>query len=590
MAMDNAQAHAVAVLIDELRSDDQQTRLASFKKLDYIAEALGPMRTREELIPYLGEFVDDDDEILLLLADALSKFLPYIGGPEYANFLFNPLETLSGMGEAAVRNKAVEAIKSVSDDLSAAALVTHMLPMVKRMATGDWFTSRISAANLCPIPYAKVNVECQREIRELFVNLCLDDTPMVRRAACSRMSAMINMMTYEDIKRELFPPFSTLAADEQDSVRLLAVQTCVDMMRVYKEHGCTVLFPVILGLCGDKSWRVRYMVADKFADIVTAVGSNEKNENSFSVLAEGFSKLLSDPEAEVRTAAAFKLGEVAKAFGPSKSTNQLLGSIKVLARDSCQYTRAALGSVVASISSVVRKQDVLDHLLPVFLQLLKDMDPEVRLNLISKIDAINDVIGVELMSQSLVPAIRNLAQDNNWRVRLSIIEHIPHLAKQLGVAFFEHQLVELSMVWLGDSVFTVREAATLNLTKLAEVFGVDWAKENIIPKVTDLGADNSYLFRITALFAIKDVSAILGEVLTTDKLLPVALSMATDPVPNVRFNVAKTLGIIVQHLSLSALDKDVMPLLGNLCSDSDADVRYFAEEALQKVRARATAC
>jgi hypothetical protein len=54
------------------------------------------------------------------------------------------------------------------------------------------------------------------------------------------------------------------------------------------------------------------------------------------VLVEGFSKLLSDPEAEVRTAAAFKIGEMAKAFGPSKTTNQLLGNIKTLARDTCQ--------------------------------------------------------------------------------------------------------------------------------------------------------------------------------------------------------------------------------------------------------------
>jgi serine/threonine-protein phosphatase 2A regulatory subunit A len=128
-------------------------------------------------------------------------------------------------------------------------------------------------------------------------------------------------------------------------------------------------------------------VADKFSDIVTAVSSTEDQENG--VLVEGFNKLLSDPEAEVRTAAAFKIGEMAKAFGPSKTTNQLLGSIKTLARDSCQYTRAALGSVVASISSVLSKQDVLDHLLPVFLTLLKDADPEVRLNIISKIDTVH---------------------------------------------------------------------------------------------------------------------------------------------------------------------------------------------------------
>ncbi len=60
------------------------------------------MRTREELLPYLSEFVDDDDDVLLLLAEALSRFLPLAGGPSFVQHLFNPLETLAGMGEAAV--------------------------------------------------------------------------------------------------------------------------------------------------------------------------------------------------------------------------------------------------------------------------------------------------------------------------------------------------------------------------------------------------------------------------------------------------------------------------------------------------------
>lgn len=153
-----------------------------------------------------------------------------------------------------------------------------------------------------------------------------------------------------------------------------------------------------------------------------------------------------------------------------------------------------------------------------FLQMLKDDFPDVRLHIISKLELVNQgmhfvksiirlnltwiVIGIELLSQSLLPAIVQLAEDKQWRVRLAIIEYIPLLASQLGVKFFDEKLAALCMGWLGDTVFSIREAATHNLKKLTEVFGVEWANEAIIPKVMAMGAHPNYLYRMTTCFAI----------------------------------------------------------------------------------------
>jgi serine/threonine-protein phosphatase 2A regulatory subunit A len=95
-------------------------------------------------------------------------------------------------------------------------------------------------------------------------------------------------------------------------------------------------------------------------------------------------------------------------------------------------------------------------LLDLFLQLLKDEFPEVRLSIISKLvgkfwcfffifsqilslqGAVNKVVSVELLEQSLLPAIVHLSEDKQWRVRLAIIEHIPSLAGQLVSFFFSN--------------------------------------------------------------------------------------------------------------------------------------------------------
>ena len=44
----------IKILIDELRNDEAHTRLKSIRHLTTIATALGPDRTRDELVPHLN--------------------------------------------------------------------------------------------------------------------------------------------------------------------------------------------------------------------------------------------------------------------------------------------------------------------------------------------------------------------------------------------------------------------------------------------------------------------------------------------------------------------------------------------------------
>lgn len=62
--------------------------------LNTISVALGPERTRNELLPYILELLDDDEEVLAALAKTLGSFLNQCGGPAYAEHLLNILEKL----------------------------------------------------------------------------------------------------------------------------------------------------------------------------------------------------------------------------------------------------------------------------------------------------------------------------------------------------------------------------------------------------------------------------------------------------------------------------------------------------------------
>lgn len=68
--------------------------------------------------------------------------------------------------------------------------------------------------------------------------------------------------------------------------------------------------------------------------------------------------------------------------------HQVVPRVKELANDSSQFVRAALAGVVMELAPQLGKQPTIEHLVPVFLNLLRDPYPDVRLNVISKLDQV----------------------------------------------------------------------------------------------------------------------------------------------------------------------------------------------------------
>ncbi|TEB35039.1 ARM repeat-containing protein [Coprinellus micaceus] len=575
----------IAILMDELRSEDVQLRLNAIHSVPTIALALGSDRAREELIPFLQDSVDDEDEVLLALAEELGRnFEEYIGGKEYAHLLLGPLENLSAVEETLVRDKAAESISKIAAVLSQEQIEQYYIPLVKRLSQGEWFTSRTSSAALYAAVYDKVSPAIQDELRKLFSALGSDDTPMVRRAAAKWLGPLLAHFAQHHLLSDGLPIYRRLQSDDQDSVRLLTIEDLIAIAKrispaEVKEH----LLKQIKQSIGDKSWRVRYMAATHFNELAVAVGKDLVREELVGL----FVNLLKDNEAEVRTAGASQIPGFSSQLEKEVILARIIPCVRDLSQDSSQHVRAALGKEISGLTPLLGKEATIEHLLPLFLHLLKDDFPEVRLNIISKLETVNNVIGVELLSDSLLPAIMELAEDKSWRVRQAIIEYIPLLAKQLGKPMFDEQLGNLCMSWLGDTVYSIRESATVNLRNLTEVFGVEWAKTAIVPKIMGMGSHTNYLFRMTTVQAIATISSSLNLEIIRSEIIQPLVELSKDPIPNIRFNVAKAFEVIGTTLNKTPEDQRfvqewIVPALERQKNDADADVRYYATRALQK--------
>ena len=80
------------------------------------------------------------------------------------------------------------------------------------------------------------------------------------------------MLEPSEVLCDLVPAFNVLTSDEQDSVRLLAVEACSPLAHALPLIDAkTRVLPIFQQFGIDKSWRVRYAVAQQmpsFAEVL----------------------------------------------------------------------------------------------------------------------------------------------------------------------------------------------------------------------------------------------------------------------------------------------------------------------------------
>ena len=385
-----------------------------------------------------------------------------VGGPSHAHTLLPPLELLLTVEETTVRDAASESAQKIAEALPDETFQNQYAAMLTRLANKEWFTARISSAALMSKAYSRLTSTQQEEQLKLSAQLCQDETPMVRRVAAQHLGVMLENVvravgrkSLEEegtVTKLLIPLYEELASNEQpDSVRLQTTENCVSFGKVVGEFVTSEtegpltenelalvqrLLPLIVATIDDRSWRVRWTAASKFAGVIKGYNAVP---GAMDALIPAYEKLLQDPEAEVRTAATFNLALVAQGCeakvlpamghgGEDEMTDattftgervtaaeRLVKRVTSLTEDDSEHVRAALAMVATELAPILGKDATISHLVPPILLLLRDAASEVRLNLISSLESLNKVIGVDLLSQSLLPAILDLAQDGKWR-------------------------------------------------------------------------------------------------------------------------------------------------------------------------------
>jgi serine/threonine-protein phosphatase 2A regulatory subunit A len=603
------QMSAFELFQTQMETGCSEAKVDAMKRLPVVAYAMGISPVSSNLLPYLQQIALQqppmDDELLLLMAKQLQTFVPaLLSMPAQMLDLLPIVESLAAVDETVIRNETVVLMNHLCTHLKTSApldasFVSNLVSMSMRLVGADWFTSKVSAAGMLPALYTLTK---HSEVAYLYKELCMDETPMVRRAAAQYLGQFIETLGSKEKAADLIPVFQQLCKDEQDSIRMLAVSSMANVGPNYgknQEWMKEMFLPLLKDGSTDTSWRVRNNLAKNFSDVATNLGfqGNPKYTGDQALVMACFVSLLTDSEAEVRAAAVGHYARMVHWGGSALFTSYLMPLLPSLADDVVMEVRSktALAIMDSSEGGTLEDSLIVQTFGPLLESFLQDEFQEVQLQVLGNLHKVSHLLNG---MNGIVTSILNMSKSTNWRVREGVAKLLPHLVKARGLDFFANVLLEPAwLVLLLDPVACVRSACVSGMSVLVCSAGQEWMVQHILPqhvRIYNQATSGSYLIRITILQAHAETAcacqlgsvAVSGGTLWNDTILQILRGLQ-DKVANVRMVAAQGLTkvvIVEDPVQVAVVQAQIIPALEKqMAEEEDPDCRQACSEAIAAV-------
>mmetsp|Transcript_30059 Transcript_30059/g.40710 ORF Transcript_30059/g.40710 Transcript_30059/m.40710 type:complete len:539 (+) Transcript_30059:52-1668(+) len=527
--------NAFELLKEEMTTEEIHLKVNAIHRLKTVVLSIGNEDTNKKLLPYLETLIEkEDDEVLFAIAEELGSLWEL--NPIKTAFL-PLLESLAKMDETVVREQAAKSLTTISEQLSDAEMQNVFAPLVIRLAQGEWFTGRVSSCHLFYPAYSRSNAQ-KEKLRKKFIELCQEDTPMIRRACAAKLGPFCTMLEKSHVLQEILPIFRQLSQDEQDTIRVLCLESLIHIAaHLSKEENQVHTLGILLAAGEDKSWKVRLAFAKNFAKFAESFGKDITDGN----LIQTFTLLLTDNEAEVKNAAIMSLSQCLKNLSSPKICDFILPTLTNSYADAQVSFKAGTATALCEMAALIGKDYTMTKVMPILMELLKDDNADVRLNVTSGLIKICAVVGPDILTSNFVSQITQMTKDAQWRVKMSVFEFIGDLSISLGKDAFVKNLESVFMAYLTNTAASVREMGITKSRDLCATFKSDWIMTSYLPKVIENFniEKQGYNYRMCSLMSLQTALPYMGKDLISEKIVPVFVKAAGDKIPNVQFCVSR---------------------------------------------------
>jgi serine/threonine-protein phosphatase 2A regulatory subunit A len=539
------------------------------------------------LIFYLIAKKDELDQVLVAMADKLSKFLPLIGGPDHAHTLISLFEVLCEAEEITVREATVSSVCVILKQLgpSHKPAILSYFDLFKRLSNeeaGELFYARVSCCHLVPELYKLLNDSDRVVVRDIYARLCKDELPIVRRAAALQFLKLSQYLDADALVGDFFSLFNTLVNDESQTVQIIALEILAPYAALLKTFNHNALLTsdvlsTIKTFTDSQSWKMRQSLAKKFGMFAKIFTVQEVTSDIFPCLIN----LVQDPEPEVRSIAILEVLPFLDTLGTTPFITEFAPVAQQLIHDPIANVRRILADLSVDVVAKLDAAAVSQYLSDLIMKLMEDDDPQVRLGVIKKLPIIAEE--APSLCTRMTEILKVMFNNNFWRIRMELVSTMPLIVKHMGQDYYNDHFFQLTLNLLKDPVESVRTTTASVVPLIAAVSDLNWSYESLFPPIK-LMSSADFTIRISMISALEGFLRIenLSDKFHSE-VINLLISTASDKVPNIRIRAAQGINIALSLSYIGRTYGDTLQYARNdLLKDKDKDVKYFAAKGVHE--------
>ena len=564
-------------IIEDLISCEPKRQCKAIKNISKIQSEIPPEKFRKEFLPFLLKCVnEEEDEVLDEICKEYLDIFALIGGKKYLKDFFPLIELLLHTGDPNIRKEVITCFRHLidkQDDFT--DIEKELFETIQNLAKSDDPSHEIGFISFSSEFFGDFKDKNRNQIYSIYKQLI--EKKSQGKLIKIELSANLSKLSKFLNKDDFIGLFNILMKESCDAVRFNLVQAIGNLKEKSKLDGFeNFIGDTITKFSEDESWRVRLMLSKHIDGILEL---NKKLENSYpeikNITLNAFLKLLQDKEGEVRSMACEKLEDVGEVLCKEENFDKILSCLKNLKSDSLSYVRSSLASNILSLAPIIGEKKTNEFIFPIFLDLIKDEDHDIRMVIIKNLDKLNEVVNVDTFVQGIIPSLTEISDNNNWRVRNQVQEIVPVFARIVKKNIFLESIMPICIKWLTDPVYAIRQNACKIIRRLYEIFKCEEFEKKLLNKISPMSKSDSYLIRITVVILIKEFLVDDYELdFLEKKLFPYIIKLSDDKIPNVR----QACSVVIKKLERLSKNKDIIKecksMVEELKRDKDLEVVY----------------
>ena len=516
--------------ISDIRDGDRVSRHVALKKLCVIAKALGPDRTRKELIPYTMEVTNHTPKDLRTIAKRFGNFVDLIGGYQHSSILLEALRQLCENEDALIREPATHSVIIIGKNIPTKEY-QPITQFAKDACEDPWYPMKCTGAEMCCALYDKFPDAVIAEINQELTALSLDQTVLVRRSLAKSLPLLI--MSGKKAAQLATKLVLELAGDSSAAVSIELPKS----IALIAQNAPEAALQASDKIYKSGIWQAKSVLISELHNIFKGKPPKPFLKNVVNTAA-------TDQVNVVRASIARQIPFIYES--DCLSFDDFQQFVNSLISDSESCVRLAVATALGKLPHT--KKGNFDD--TTIITLLNDEELDVRMEALSSVASSGKAIS------SASKNFTELIKFSNWRIKRNVADLLPKIAAIFDEKRFNSEIVPIIKSLLSDEASDARSKASTVLVDLVKRYGQKWEKAILHPIIKELFNSPDYQLRKTA---IESVAAIASW----DQFKDILNKIVGDPCPNVRLVLARNL-------------PGTSPLLDKLKNDADPDVKELA--------------